>query len=81
FDANMSPLDRQKSKQIKNTKNLVNKIGFGKSAVFREADRVVESARGLDISAWTEAELDSAMNMVSDAHKILFKERICDGFI
>ncbi len=40
-----------------------------------DAQQLVEAARGLDIAAWTEAELDDALNAVADAWAILLEER------
>ena len=40
-----------------------------------DAQQLVEAARGLDIAAWTEAELDDALNAVADAWVILLEER------
>ncbi len=40
-----------------------------------DAQQLIEAARGLDIAAWTEAELDDALNAVADAWDILLEER------
>ncbi len=40
-----------------------------------DAQQLVEAARGLDIAAWTEDELEDALNAVADAWDILLEER------
>jgi hypothetical protein len=42
--------------------------------VQREADRLIWSARNLDINAWSEAQLDAALNRLADAYALVGKE-------
>ncbi len=44
------------------------------AALAHGAERLLDSARGLDIAAWSEDELDDALNAVAEAWVILLKE-------
>ena len=45
------------------------------AALAHDAQQLVEAARGLDIAAWTEGQLDDAVKAVADAWVILLEER------
>lgn len=40
----------------------------------REAERLIRTARGIDISEWTDGQLDAALNRLAAAHAVLSKE-------
>jgi hypothetical protein len=40
----------------------------------REAEAVIRAATNVDISAWTNEQLDTALNSVCDAHELLLRE-------
>lgn len=42
----------------------------------REAQRLIESARDIDISDWAETQLDDALELLADAYETLEKERM-----
>lgn len=44
----------------------------------READNVLRAAKGINISQWSDAQLDAAMDRVADAYGVLEREQ-CDG--
>lgn len=71
----------RRAKRKRETAKRVENVGSHRAAVFRKAERVIEGATGIDISSWTEEQLDAAMNRVADAHIILEKERSQDGVI
>jgi hypothetical protein len=47
--------------------------------VLREAERVIRSARGLNIRTLTDAQLHTVLNRVGDAYNVLFESEIIDG--
>lgn len=45
----------------------------------REAEAVIHAATHVDISAWSDAQLDAAMNAVCDARELLLREEYSDA--
>lgn len=43
--------------------------------LLRQAEYLVQSARGMDISAWSPAQLDKRLNALADAYAVLEEER------
>ena len=46
---------------------------------FREAEALIESAKGIDISGWSDDRLHRAMDRLADAYELLDAERAADG--
>ena len=43
--------------------------------LLRQAEYLVQSARGMTIDAWTPAQLDKRLNRLADAYEVLWEER------
>ena len=46
-----------------------------KNDLLKHAEYLVQSARGMDISAWSPAQLDKRLNALADAYNVLEEER------
>jgi len=62
---------RQYQKATAEVERMVN--GFQIDAI-REAERFLQSARGIDISQWSAERLDHEMNLVCDALTLILEE-------
>jgi hypothetical protein len=47
--------------------------------VLREAEALIESARGIDIARWSDERLDAELNRLGDAYELLWAERAVNG--
>lgn len=46
-----------------------------KADLLKQAEYLVQSARGMTIDAWTPAQLDKRLNRLADAYEVLWEER------
>ena len=76
YDAG-GPVDRDAIRRNQNRRRAAQarKRASGKRAdAFREAETVIRAATNLDISEWSDEQLDAAMNAVCDARALLERE-------
>ncbi len=62
---------QRKRQKRQRREDLKRKLGLASVRACQDAQGLVESARGVDILNWTEAELDAAMHALGDAYELL----------
>lgn len=62
-------------REIERTRREADRIAaLRECAALEAAERTIESLTGLDVSTWTDEELDRAMDLAADAHALLMGE-------
>jgi hypothetical protein len=65
---------RGKSQAVKAKREAVSQVKAAQADLLREAEAVIQAATGVDISGWTDQELNQAMEAVCRARKVLIEE-------
>ena len=74
FDEQPNPKHRAETRSRRRMGEVRHDLGMAKSATLREAEAVIHSATGVDISQWMSEELDRVMEAVGSARLILIEE-------
>lgn len=79
FDAQVDPEAQRQREQVRRERERRSEADGLKIDRLREAEYLILSARGLDISNWSDEQLDQALNPLADAYELLGKEAPCHG--
>lgn len=73
---------RQKSEYLKQKEakqeitQEIHDLNRSMDALFRKSEATIRAATGIDISGWSEGELDRAMDILGDAYAVVSRERL-----
>jgi hypothetical protein len=74
FDSKPDPIAVVESRRRKTARERMDRAAGCQADTLREAERLIRSARGIDISAWSNEQLDAALNELAAAHAELARE-------
>jgi hypothetical protein len=78
YDILPDPLQRREALQRRakaQTAQRITDVASGRKAdLLRQAEYLVQSARGMTIEAWSPAQLDKRLNRLADAYEVLWEE-------
>ncbi len=74
YDTRIDPESRRRRDAEHRKREAQRKQDGFRMDQLREAERVIRSARHIDLSLWSEQQLDDAMRRIAEAHTVLSRE-------
>ncbi|MEX5213637.1 MAG: hypothetical protein NW703_05690 [Nitrospiraceae bacterium] len=71
FDGQPDPVALAESRRRREARERMDRAADCQADTLRDAERVIVTARNLDISRWSDAQRDRAMDTIAAAHAVL----------
>lgn len=76
FPGDLPPKSKYEYSKKRTKKKAIDNIENSLAVIFRKSEAIIRAATGIDPSIWNQSSTDRAMNIVADAHSVLWREEL-----